>query len=147
MGNPPRISSWRSLFCSFFSFLFLLFCVSCGVIFNSVVKSIFSIISSAGFKKIKTQTWQYSSLENYYTSGRSTENWNFDLSAGNITGKLINLGFPRWKTNSKLDFRGKRQGFDGKKPNWNALWRNISRDILSKLVCEVRRTENCSLSR
>ena len=49
--------------------------------------------------------------------------------AWNLTGKLINLGFTCWKTNSKLDFRGKRQGFDGKKPNWNALWRNILRDI------------------
>ena len=39
------------------------------------------------------------------------------------------FGFPRYKTNSKPDLRGKRQGFDGKKPNWNALWRNISRDI------------------
>ena len=35
------------------SFLFLLFCVLCGVIFNSVFKSIFSIISAAGFRKTK----------------------------------------------------------------------------------------------
>ena len=55
------------------SFLFLFFCVSYGVIFKSAVKSIFSIISAAGCRKIKTQTRQYSSLENYYASGRSTE--------------------------------------------------------------------------
>ena len=35
------------------SFLFLLFCVLCGVIFNSVFKSIFSIISAAGLRKTK----------------------------------------------------------------------------------------------
>ena len=60
------------------------------------------------------------------------QNRNFDLWEGKLTGKLINLGFPRCKTNSKLDFRGKRQGFDGKKPNWNALWRNISRHMLNR---------------
>ena len=47
------------------------------------------------------------------------------------TGKLVNLGFPWCKMNSKLDFREKRQGFNGKKPNWNTLWRTISRDINS----------------
>ena len=53
------------------------------------------------------------------------------------------IGFLRWKVNSKLDFREKRQSFDGKKQNWDTMRRNISRDI-NKLVCEVRRTENCS---
>ena len=56
------------------------------------------------------------------------QNWNFDLSAGNLTGKLINLGFPLCITNSKRDSTRKRQGFHDKKPNWNAFWRNIWRD-------------------
>ena len=60
------------------------------------------------------------------------QNWNSDLSSGNLTGKLINLGFPRFITNSKLDSRRKRQGFDNKKPNWNALWRIMWRDILKQ---------------
>ena len=60
------------------------------------------------------------------------QNWNFDLSAGNLTGKLINLGFPRCITNSELDSRGKRQGLDNKQPNWNALWKNVWRDILKQ---------------
>ena len=59
------------------SFLVLLplFCVLCGVIFKSVLESILSIISAAGFRK-KTQTRQYSSSENYYkltSGGSSTE--------------------------------------------------------------------------
>ena len=42
---------------------------------------------------------------------------------------IIAYCIPRWrcKMNSKLDFKGKKQGFDGKKPNWNALWTNMSR--------------------
>ena len=35
------------------SFLFLFFCVLCGVILNSVFKSVFSIMSAAGFRKTK----------------------------------------------------------------------------------------------
>ena len=62
--------------------------------------------------------------------GAVVQNRNFDLSAGNLTGKLINWGFPRCIKNSKLDSKGKRQGFDDKKPDLNALWRNIGRDIL-----------------
>ena len=61
------------------------------------------------------------------------QNWNFDLSAGNLTGKLINLSFPRCIANSKPDSGGKRQGFDDKKPNWNALWRNIWLAILKQI--------------
>ena len=60
------------------------------------------------------------------------QNWNFDLSAGNLTGKLINLGFPRCITNSELDSRGKRQGLDNKQPNWNTLWKNVWRDKLKQ---------------
>ena len=101
-----------------------------------------SIMSADGFKK-KHEHRGTVRPKIYIKLWAVVQNWNFDLSAGNLSGELINLGFPRCETNSKLDFRGKRQGFDGKKPNWNALWRNISRDI-SKLVCEVRRTENCS---
>ena len=54
------------------SFLFLLSCLLCDVIFKSVLKIILSIVSAAGFGK-KTQTRQYSSREIYYTSGRGTE--------------------------------------------------------------------------
>ena len=62
-----------------------------------------------------------------------------------VTGKLTNLGFPRCETNSKLDFRGKRQAFDGKKPNWNALWRNISRDITGRKQTRLRSETNWKL--
>ena len=58
------------------SFLLLLFCVLCGVIVNSVLKSRFSIISVSGFrkrKKQKTNMARCSSPENYYSSGRNTE--------------------------------------------------------------------------
>ena len=47
-----KISSWGSRHCSFFSLSFF-FCVLCGVILNSVFKSVFSIISAAGFRKTK----------------------------------------------------------------------------------------------
>ena len=62
-------------FLSFLLLLLLLFCVLCGVIFKSVLKSILSITSAAGFRK-KTQTRQYSSSENSYeltSGGSSTE--------------------------------------------------------------------------
>ena len=58
------------------SFLLLLFCVLCGVIVNSVLKSRFSIISASGFRKRKKQRTNMarcSSPENYYSSGRNTE--------------------------------------------------------------------------
>ena len=58
------------------SFLLLLFCVLCGVIVNSVLKSRFSIISVSGFRKRKKQRTNMarcSSRENYYSSGRNTE--------------------------------------------------------------------------
>ena len=87
------------------SFFLLLFGLLCGVIFKRPLISIFSIISAAGFrKKIQNNTKKL-------TSGRSIE---LKLD---IDGKLINLGFPRYKTHYKLDFRGKRQGFDGIKSN------------------------------
>ena len=57
------------------SFL-LLFCVLCGVIVNSVLKSRFSIISASGFRKRqkqRTNMARCSSPENYYSSGRKTE--------------------------------------------------------------------------
>ena len=58
------------------SFLLLLFCVLCGVIVNSVLKSRFSIISAPGFRKRqkqRTNLARRSSPENYYSSGRNTE--------------------------------------------------------------------------
>ena len=58
--------------CFVLSFLLLLFWLLCGFIFKSILKSIFSIISTAGFRK-KIQTEQYSPCENYHTSSRSTE--------------------------------------------------------------------------
>ena len=89
----------------FLFFLLLLFGALCGVIFKRVLKSIFSIISAAGFRKKKQNNTKK------LTSGLSIE-LKFDTD-----GNLINLGFPRYKTHYKLDVRGKRQGFDGKKPN------------------------------
>ena len=88
------------------SFFLLLFGLLCGVIFKRPLKSIFCIISAAGFRKKKNKTTQKK-----LTSGRSIE-LKFD-----IDGKQINLGFPPYKTHYKLDFRGKRQGFDGIKSN------------------------------
>ena len=41
------------------SFLFLLFCVLCGVIVNSILKSRFSIISASGFRKRQKQENKY----------------------------------------------------------------------------------------
>ena len=58
------------------SFLLLLFCVLCGVIVNSVLKSRCSIISAPGFRKRqkqRTNLVRHSSPENYYSSGRNTE--------------------------------------------------------------------------
>ena len=58
------------------SFLLLLFCVLCGIIVNSVLKSRFSIISASGFrkgKKRRTNMAGCSSPENYYSSDRNTE--------------------------------------------------------------------------
>ena len=53
------------------SFLRLLFCLLCGVIFKRELKSILSIISATGFTK-KTPTRQYSSRENRSFHGFST---------------------------------------------------------------------------
>ena len=58
------------------SFLLLLFCVLCGVIVNSVLKTRCSIISAPGFRKRpkqRTNLVRPSSPENYYSSGRNTE--------------------------------------------------------------------------
>ena len=58
------------------SFLLLLFCVLCGVIVNSVLKSRFSIISASGFRKRqkqRTNMARCSLPENYYSSDRNTE--------------------------------------------------------------------------
>ena len=90
------------------SFFLLLFGTLCGVIFKRVLKSIFSIISAAGFRKKKNKKQNNTKK---LTSSRSIE-LKFDTD-----GNLINLSFPRYKTHYKLDCRGKRQGFDGKKPN------------------------------
>ena len=54
------------------SCLLLLFRVLCGVIFESVLKSIFSIISAAGFRKKQTNR-TVELHKNYNTSGCSTE--------------------------------------------------------------------------
>ena len=58
------------------SFLPLLFCILCGVIVNSVLKSRCSIISAPGFtkrQKRRRNLARRSSPENYYSSGRNTE--------------------------------------------------------------------------
>ena len=79
-------------------FFLLLFCVLCGVIVNSVLKSRFSIISASGFRKRKKQRTNMarcSSLENYYSSGRNFAD--FDLYIGGETCKLRNLGLRQCK--------------------------------------------------
>ena len=99
----------------------------------------FSIISAARFRRKKHKHGSTVRVKIIISLLRAVVlNWNFDLSAGNLTDKLINLGFPRCKTNSKLDFRRKRQGYDGKKPTWNALWRNISRDLTGHKQTRIR---------
>ena len=95
-------------------FLLLLLCESYGVIFKSVLKSIFS---GSAFRK-KNLKHKYVSASHDFIILRSVvQSWNFahfDLYiGGEARSKLINLGFPQCKTNSSGDFRGKRQGFDG----------------------------------
>ena len=54
----------------------LLFCLLCGVIVNSLLKSTSSIISASGFRKRKKQRTNMarcSSPQNYHSSGRNTE--------------------------------------------------------------------------
>ena len=83
------------------SFLLLLFCVLCGVIVNSVLKSRCSIISASGFRKRqkhRTNMARCSSPENHYSSGRSTELKQTLIYIGGETGKLRNLGFRQYKT-------------------------------------------------
>ena len=53
---------------------------------------------------------------------------------GKISGKQFSIRNEKSSTN----IRRKRQGFDGKKPNWNALWRNISRDITGQKQTRLR---------
>ena len=95
------------------SFLLLLLCESYGVIFKSVLKSIFS---GSAFRK-KNLKHKYVSASHDFIILRSVvQSWNFahfDLYIGGEARKLINLGFPQCKTNSSGDFRGKRKGFDG----------------------------------
>ena len=98
MGDPPRISSYVVL-----SFLLLLFCVLCGVIVNSVLKSRFSIISASGFRKRKNkeQIWPGAVHPKIIILRAVIQSWNFadfDLYIGGETGKLRNLGFRQCKT-------------------------------------------------
>ena len=102
----------------FFLFLFFLYCL---VLFEKHIKQYFSCRFR---KKIKTQQSKLWSI--------SREN------------AKLNLGFPWCRMNCKLDSRTRISTI--KKPSWNALWRNILRD-LTKLICEVRRTHNnCSFN-
>ena len=135
MGNPPRISSWRSLLCSFFSSSSFL------PILKEYWKKYLALFRPLDLEKKKDTNTAVQFAWNFITKTlyrAVVQNWNFDLSAGQLTGKLITLDFPRCKTNSKLDLRGKRQGFYGKKPNWNALWRNISREITGHTQTRLR---------
>ena len=91
------------------SFFLLLFGTLFGVVFKRVLKSIFSIISAAGFRKKKNNNNKKNTKK--LTLGRSI------ALTSDTDGDPINFGFPRYKTHYKLDVRGKRQGFDGKKPN------------------------------
>ena len=75
------------------SFLVLLFCVLCGVIFKSVLKSLLSIISAAEFRKKKHKHSSTVCVKIIiHLLQAVVQNWNFDLSAENLTGKVINLG-------------------------------------------------------
>ena len=80
------------------SFLLLLFCVLCGVIVNSVLKSRFSIISASGFRKgiNKEQIWPGAVRLKIIILRAVIQSWNFadfDLYIGEETSKLRNLGF------------------------------------------------------
>ena len=83
---------------------------------------------------LKTAAMEPSSRENCYklTSGRSTELKLWSIG-GEFNRQTNKFGFPWCITNSKLDSRGKRQGFDYKKPDCNSLWRIIWRDILKQI--------------
>ena len=63
------------------SFLFPLFCVLCGVIFNSVFKSIFSINSAAGFRNTKHKHGSTVRVKIYIKLRAVVHKWDFDLSA------------------------------------------------------------------
>ena len=72
------------------------------------MKSILGIIAAAGFSKITQKHGSTVSLK--INKPYFGPKWN-------VTGKLINLGFPLCITNFMLESRGKRQGFDDEKPN------------------------------
>ena len=85
------------------SFLLILFCVLCSVIFKSVLKSTFSIISASRFsKKRKTEHKYGSAVRMKIIILRAVvQSWNFadfDLYIGGETGKLTNVCFPQGKT-------------------------------------------------
>ena len=103
MGDLPRISSWRSIRCSLISFLLLLFCVLCGVIFKSVLKSTFSIISASGFRKKTKSKHKYGSAVRMklIILRAVVQSWNFAdfvLCIGRKTGKTNKCGFSTCKT-------------------------------------------------
>lgn len=97
-------------------FILLLLSVLSGFIYKSVLKIIFSIVSAGGFRKKKKQG---SAVRVKSIILRATETMIHRRGKRQRRSRLakVNLGFPRCKMNSKLDFREKRQGFDSKKPN------------------------------
>ena len=127
-----------TLFLLFFFFFF----VYCVVLYLKVYwKAYLALFQPLDLEKKNTNTAVRVKIIISLLRVVVVQNWYFDLSAWNLTGKLINLFFPRWITNSKLDSRRKRQGFQDKKQNWNALLRTYGAMDIS---VAVRRTENCS---
>ena len=80
------------------SFLLLLFCVSCGVIVTSVLKSKFIIISASGFRKRQKQRTnmavQFARKLLFFGPKYRAET----LQTSGETGKLRKLGFRQCKT-------------------------------------------------
>ena len=83
---------------------------------------------------LKTAAMEPSSRENCYklTSGRSTELKLWSIG-GEFNRQTNKFGFSTVYHEFHARFWGKRQGFDDKKPNWNALCRNIWLAILKQI--------------
>ena len=77
---------------------FLLFCVLCGVIVNSILKADLALFRRQDLEKDKNK--EQSSPEKYYSPGRNTEvkQTLIYISAGKQANSEISLGFRQYKT-------------------------------------------------
>lgn len=83
------------------------------VILKCVLQSVFSMISVAEWKKASFPAHSTRPLD------AAARSWN--QSDPSEAGKKFFVTLPRWNRNSKVDFRGNKQGFHCKNPNWKAF--------------------------